>query len=506
MNIMKNLNKFLALFMATTLFAFMTSCDDDDPVVPTPVDPTDTTDVILVADGYYLAKDGESPVSAAKLSSALVEAPDFGTMEREGFMHAYMYLTAGSYNLVEVEEKAIKTTLGGALSTVSGDDINNKECDEENSNYSLVSVTTDGAAFEVATEGLYVVAYDATSSELVIDHMESAGIIGAATPDGWGGDTKLEGTVSATSASWKLEEVTLNAGEMKYRFNCRWGIDRRLDASAPFDNSNGYSFFTNFGGSFADLLPGNEGSNMVIDEYAVYTVTLDWDVDAGFTASATKTGEAVVKPEYGDMYLVGAGTAYGWDTPGTHVNALMHKIAGGSPNEGIYWKICYLEAGQGFKISAENWNDPNLGHGGVTEYDANGVAVTDNGGNMDVAASGMYMIVLNLQDDMTKVSITTPEVYGIGDAFGGWDEDMAAAAYTVDNEAKTLTSPAFSADGTVRSYVHHAWISDWWNAEFVVVSDAIEYRNDSGDDPTAVAGTTGQVMTFTFDDNTGSIQ
>jgi len=136
-----------------------------------------------------------------------------------------------------------------------------------------------------------------------------------------------------------------------------------------------------------------------------------------------------------------------------------------------------------------------------------GVDATQDAGNMDVAESGMYMVVLNLRDDMVKLSVKPAEVYGIGDAFGGYDpEDNPATLFTIENVAKTLTSPALTADGAIRMYAQHSWIPAWWNAEFNVYSGIIEYRNDSEADQDPVNGTTGQVVTLMFDDNTGTIQ
>ena len=113
----------------------------------------------------------------------------------------------------------------------------------------------------------------------------------------------------------------------------------------------------------------------------------------GFAASATKTGELEPLPEFPEfMYLVGAGSAYGWDTPGTQADAIMHSIAGSNP--GVYWKIASLTASTGFKLSAADWKDPNLGASGVT-FDSEGLAVTADGdGNMTVAEDGVYMLSL----------------------------------------------------------------------------------------------------------------
>lgn len=506
----RKFNRLLAMMMSVVILGFMASCDEDEP---TPTPPIVEGDTVNVADGMYFALVGQSPLPAAQMKGASVDAPGFSAVSREGFVQTYAYLTAGNYNMVEIESKAFKTYYGGDVTTVTGEANPNKECGDDEtteSGYSLVSAAVDGAAFAVPTDGLYVIAYDATLGEIVYDEMTGMGIIGGGTPGGWGEDTPMTGTVTAEGGSWSVDDVTLDVGQMKFRHNCRWGIDRRLDYTKDFANDNGYSFFTNYGGSIDQLKPGNEGANIEIGEYANYTVTFAWDPILGVSATLTKTGAAPEKPKYPEaMYLVGDATAYDWTGPGdaAHNGAdLMHKIAGGTPNEdGIFWKILYLETGKGFKISAKGWADPNLGFGDVEEFDPNGVTVSDAGGNMGVAESGMYMVVVNLQDDMQKVSVMVPSVYGIGDAFGGWDSEMAAALYTVDNTAKTLISPATVADGNIRTYVDHAWITDWWNAEFVVISDVLEYRNDGGDQA-AVATTTGQVMTLSFDDNTGTIQ
>ncbi|MCB0506001.1 MAG: SusF/SusE family outer membrane protein, partial [Cyclobacteriaceae bacterium] len=353
-------------------------------------------------------------------------------------------------------------------------------------------------------------------SEIVYDQITSVGAIGTATPTGWGGDTEMTTTITADGLTAVAEGVTLDEDVMKFRFNCRWAIDRRLDTGKDFANDNGYSFWTNFGGqSFDNLVAGNrsDGGNLPVPEYAVYTINFAWTAADGFTASITKTGEAEPKPEYPEvMYLVGAGTAYGWDEPGTHDAAVMHTVA--NSKDGLFWKILYIEAGQGFKISAAAWGSPNLGFADPDSYDAEGVTVSDKDGNMDIATSGMYEVVLDLRNDETKVSIRPAVVYGIGgdgSAFNtGWASMDAATKFTVDDVAKTIYSPAIAADGTIRTYASHPWVTnaddgDWWTSEFVPNAGAIEYRNNSGNDPSSISATAGDVITYTFDDNTASI-
>jgi hypothetical protein len=322
------------------------------------------------------------------------------------------------------------------------------------------------------------------------------GLIGAATPGGWGSDTELTATFDLNKMDFTKTEVVLFEDPYKIRYSNGWKIFIDADGTVKVN--------TNLGGSLSDLEPG--GADMMHDDYGEFTTTVTWELGEAITANFVRTGDGPPLAEYPEaMFLVGAATAYGWDDPGTTDEALMHKLAGGGNNEGIFWKIAHLAANEGWKLAAENWGSPNLGFNEVDEFDAEGVEVTAVDGNMMVAESGMFMIVLNLRDDMVKVSVKPAEVYGIGDAFGGWDAGVEANKFTVDNEAKTITSPPLVADGNIRMYTAHAWIPDWWNAEFNVFEGKIEYRNDGGDQP-AVPGTTGQIITLMFDDNTGTIE
>jgi len=492
--IMKTTKLFSWLF-ALLMVALATSCKDDEPVVI-------IEDGLAAADGFYITQAGVDPTSAGALVAEEVSIGFPDKALREGLVGNYLYLASGSYNIVEVVSKAITQTIGGTAETItdtgSGCDLND---------YTLITATVDGAAFSIANSGIHKVTYDATTNEITVLEIVNAGIIGEATDDGWGAGQvlSLSGTASETSTVFEGTGITLRGGIYKIRFNCRWNIDRRIDTNAPSSLTNGYELFTNFGGTADVLDPGGIDLTFDAANEGIYTVTVTIDAN-GVGLTLTRTGDAVALPTYPDvMYLVGAGTAYAWDTPSTAIGAEMHKIAGGT--EGVYWKICHLAADIGFKISAADWGSPNLGFADVTEYDASGVAVTaDIDGNMSVAVSGMYMIVLDLQNSSTKVSIVSPEVYGMGDTFGGWTEDVPANLFTVDDAAKTITSPALTADGaSIRSYVNHAWITDWWNAEFVPNAGVIEYRNDGGD-PSAIAGTAGQVITYSFDDNTSSVQ
>ncbi len=356
------------------------------------------------------------------------------------------------------------------------------------------SLAVTDAKFIVPEDGLYHV-YDTELGTVVVAPHAKWGVIGA-TPGGWSDNTPMTATFNMEKMEFQVTEMTMLQNSWKFRYSDGWKIFMDADGTVKVN--------TNLGGTVEAPTPG--GADLTNTVYGVYTVTLTWELGKGWVGSATKTGDGEPLPEYPEaVYLVGDGTAYGWDAPGGNEEAIFHKAAGGTPSEGIYWKIAHLEGGLGFKISAADWTAPNLGFAEVEEFDAEGIEVVDNGGNMSIGESGMYIIVLNLRDEMTKVSVKPAEVYGIGDAFGGWDEDAEANKFVVDNAAKTLTSPALVADGSIRMYAQHNWIQDWWNAEFNVFDGKILYRNDGGDQD-AVAGTTGQVVTLMFDDNTGTIQ
>lgn len=421
---------------------------------------------------------------------------------RPELVELYVAVKAGSdgFNIVTVAGST-KVTYG------PGDDfaiVTEPHADEPKDGLWKGSVKETETPFTVETDGLYHVVFDTELKKIAIAKV-NWGIIGGATPGGWGENTVFDAPeFNLETMTFTISSVTMFEDAWKFRYSNGWKIFLDEEFVTGVNDKIGLNVNTNFGGAINNLVPG--GDNISNDKYYNYTYTFIYDLGSAFVATMEEESEPEPLPEFPEaMYLVGAGTAYGWDAPATHEDAIMHKCAGGGESEGLYWKILHLEAGQGFKVSAENWASPNLGFADVEEYDVNGVEVTDNGGNMDIAQSGMYMVLLDLRNDMTKLSVISPSVYGIGDVFGSWDEEVAENMFTIDNVNKTLVSPAFPNSGNVRMYVNHEWIPAWWNAEFNIFNGVIEYRNDGGDQE-AVAVTAGQTATLHFDDNTGTIQ
>lgn len=484
---MKNnfLKKTLRLSMVALLglMTIVSSCKKDDPK---PIE-------IPVEDGIYVKGAGTALTDFDTKGLMKVTRNEVGQAERAGLVELYVAVKAGTdgFNIIIVTGGKPKVYgPGDDFALVAEED---KISDEPREWLSRGSLKETATPFTVPEDGLYHVVYDQTLNVVAVARAKW-GLIGGATQNGWGGSTPLtESAFNLNTMTFQGTEIILTLGDYKFRYSSGWKIV--LDGELVRVN-------TNFGGAVNALVPGGDNIANTVNGY--YTITVTWNLDNGITATVVKTGD-YVPPAYPEaMYIVGAATAYGWDTPGTVDNAIMHKCAGGSPTEGLFWKICHLTADQGFKLAAANWGEPNLGFAQVDEFDTEGVTVTDVDGNMKIAESGMYMVVLDLRNATKKVSIKPAAVYGIGDAFGGWDAGVAGNLFTVDNVNKLIVSPALAANGNIRMYASHAWIPDWWNAEFNVYEGVIEYRND-GNDQAAVPGTAGQVVTLSFDDNTGSI-
>jgi hypothetical protein len=486
---MKSLLKFSWLMLFAAFF--IVSCDEDEPVKP-----------ILVEDGYYV-KGNLTPYADYSISGAFVAGLNEADANsaRTGMYEKYVAIKAGSagFNIYQVAGQTV--TIWGPAT------VENIDTEGANEQPDLIiqkgTLGTSGV-FTVPADGLYHIIIDKQTNTFIIAPVPFWAIIGGSTPLGWSDNQMpLVGGFNIDQMKYEITGIELRTGDFKLRYGNGWKLEIATGVKA---NSN-------FGGVVSGTLPnltttlvsGSANYSFVAANEGVYTVTLTWTATDGYTSKLTKTGEVEPLPEYPEaMYIVGAGTAYGWDNPGTKPNAIMHKCAGGVPSEGIFWKICHLAGGEGFKLAAANWGEPNLGFAGVSAFDVQGVAVTSVDGNMSVAESGMYIIVLNLRDNLKKVSIKTADVYGIGDAFGGYTTEAPANKFTINNVDKTLVSPALTAAGNIRMYAYHTWIPAWWNAEFNVFTTTIEYRNDGGDQ-NAVAGTVGQVVTLHFDDNTGSI-
>lgn len=402
MNKLSKILNYVMMIAVVASLTFMMSCGDDDtPVIV-------KEEGIPVADGFYITESGVDPTSSAQLAAESVEDDGFGAQSRDGYFANYVYLKAGNHTIVNIASKKITETFGGSATAESSDI---KNC--ETLNYTLVKTVKDGAAFAIATDGLYKVTYDKLTNEAILVNINKAGIIGSGTTIGWsdGETVDLPGTVTADGGTWTAADVTLRNGEFKVRFNCNWNIDRRIHADSGFVADNGYMLFTNFGGSVDNLLPGNDGSNIGISEVGgsapdegIYIVTVTWTGKDGFKLALERTGDAPVitfVPDDHQWALVGAAIAIGWPSDndcGAAAQDLDMNYEG--VDAGTYtWKLTTTLAADAFKFRVNDCWDENFGFNDATNTGDTGDLSASDDGNYVLAVAGNYIITLSTSDD-----------------------------------------------------------------------------------------------------------
>ena len=123
------------------------------------------------------------------------------------------------------------------------------------------------------------------------------------------------------------------------------------------------------------------------------------------------------------MYIIGQAVG-GWDWGANAVDMIPTNS-----QEGQFWAIRYIKAGEGFKFnSKKEW-------GGDFWGLDNNEGFTEDGGNCVVAEDGVYMILVDVKNG--NVCIEPAKVYGIGGCFGGWD--AGSTAFSI--EATRLSEP-----------------------------------------------------------------
>lgn len=483
-NNMKRLYKYLLLLFIPLL----ANCSDND----------NWKIVEDIQQGTYISGSATSYSGEAPASALNVISLDQDEKNIPELVGIYTWLKSeGDFNI------SIATELNNVRVYGNGGE------EKKEDNLFVYKLEEDATPLKVEKDGFYFIVVNTALKEVNILPI-NFGVIGAATPNGWDAETLL-GTATydgSLKVSWN-GKLNMTPAEYKFRYGGDWGNHVNIQGGETA------RIYTDLGGLGDDIAPLIEkamtqvtpsgGSNFEGEYGGEYEFTIVYDLRSRiFNVTFEIIGEAVTPPEYPEsLFLVGDATAYDWATPGTHIDAGMHKIAGGT--DGVYWKILTLEAGKGFKISASGWSDPNLGYGEISDFDEEGVAISEDGGNLSVSETNIYMVVVDLRDNSKKLSVTPAKVYGMGDAFGGWDSNKAENLFKVDLDNKALISPALIKDDNIRMYTSHHWISDWWKAEFNLFDTKIEYRNDGGDQE-SVAGSIGNVITLHFDDNTGSIE
>lgn len=208
----------------------------------------------------------------------------------------------------------------------------------------------------------------------------------------------------------------------------------------------------------------------------------------------------VTTPEH--LYVVGGFCGWDWGNSFEFVPVYDHPE--------MYWRMVWIDEA-GVKINtAKEWDGNEKGYSGITVAGDLAGKISANGdGNICSTTPQWYLMVVTAsvsgRDIKYTVEFNEPNVYLIGDTFGGWDELMAGSKFDVPTTMDAdFVSPAFKADGEIRAYVKVPG-NDWWHSEFMVFNGEIAYRGKGGDQE-RVAGRVGQKLYLNFATGKGSIK
>jgi hypothetical protein len=482
--------QFLSSFFKLTLLVLMGSmffvaCKDDDEDPP-----------IVVLDGYYIKGAGTALTDLADNGRMSVARNEVMQADRADLFEMYIAVKSGSdgFNIVMIKGDTTKTFGPGADFALV--DSANLDVEEPKSGLWRGSMIETTTKFTVPTDGLYHVMFDRELLIVAIAKVEW-GAIGGATPGGWSESTPMPaGAFDLNTMTFEVSEIVLLENEWKFRYSNGWKII--LDKEYDIDGVNkGIKVNTNFGGTIDALVPG--GANIVNPTYGVWKITMTWTLADGCKAAIVWVKDAEPLPEYPEaLYMIGA-TVGGWDWATIDLPMIpVHS------HPELFWKIVWMEAGvadEGVKFApGKEW----VGDFGKTGDATNGVWAKGSENVPGPATSGYYMVVVNLLDETIEVNV--PTVYMIGDAVGSWTAGEATSLFTVDNANEVLTFTKDMLAGDLRMYAAATTMAcDWWQAEFMILNNVIEYRGIGGDQTRVPVTAANYTINLKFKDNTGSV-
>ena len=251
------------------------------------------------------------------------------TATSAGLAEGYIYLTAGGIKLTIDHSWGDNSTFG------------------DNGSGGL---TNPGNNISVPANGYYRIRANLSDMtySLVLTNW---GVIGSATPGGWGSETAL--TYNATLGQW-IGGVSFVDGEFKFRAG-DWAY--------------------NYGSSAGDNTLNHDGANIPVAQANDYAITLDLSVPNEYTYSANRWG------------LIGDATPGGWSDDTDMAWDAVNNV----------FKVTVDLTANSFKFRANDGWAVNLG-GSLDN-------LTQDGSNFSVSEAGNYTITLdpwNMVATMTK--------------------------------------------------------------------------------------------------------
>ena len=309
-------------------------------------------------------------------------------------------------------------------------------------------------------------------------------LIGTLDGSQWDKDFDL----TAAGDVWTIKNVAVTASdEFKIRADHEWNTSvggPEENSTSTIDPTDPYGVYKPvLGEAFAagdkNIQIGVAGNYNVIFDYAAQTILIE---------------EYKEFPEH--LYMIGEEFGnWSWDSDGVvEMTPVLHNPEWGANAEGQFYTVRYFSANKGFKFCATRaWS------GDFWGLETNDGFV-ESGGNCTVTTDGFYLVHIDFK--ASKVHVEPAKVYGIGDAFGGWDEAVADNLFVADG---TTLKATVKAAGNLRMYVaSEISTSGWWTREFNIIDGKIVYR--LMDELSAPAVLKDQVAVLNFNAGTGEIQ
>jgi len=447
---------------------------------------------LLVEDGWYVKGAGTALVDFDIKGLMKVTRNEVLQADRASLLELYVAVEAGTagFNIINVV---------GGVPTVYGPGADfkvvlaaDKIGDEPKADFSRGTLAVGAAPYTVAANGLYHVVIDTQLKKVVVAPVVW-GVIGGATPGGWSNSTPMTTTFSKTKMVFTIPEVTMLVGDYKFRYSDGWKIvlDATLDLGG---GKKGVNVNTNFGGTFAALVPG--GDNMVNSKYGIYNATITWESGKATTAGLTWVKDGPVLATYPEaLYMIGNalnmadGSDADTDPDGWSWLLTDAPMVPVHSHPELFWKIVWLEKGGEFKFApAKEWK----GDFGKTGTATDGV-FTKGGDNVPVPGeTGYYMVTVDLKNN--KVEVLAPKIFLVGPTVHASDYtgSVEANKLAFDYTKKDLTVTRTLLAGNLRIHVANPTLAcDWWQAEFNIIGGKIEFRGKGGDQTNIPAMTAG---------------
>lgn len=477
----------------------LTACkkDDDD----------DDDDPVLVEDGTYIMGDAFAFATLDPKGAMDKGINEVDQEERDGMYEVYVALSAtGGFNIV-VKEGATETTYGPDV--VEDVDLTGvAEAPQVTIQRGTYKETTD--QFTVPNDGMYQVVMDEEYGVVAIIPVNEWGIIGGATPGGWSGSEPMpvSGTFDKEAMSFEATDVTLLAGDFKFRHGDGWKVVLTDDDSVKVN--------TNFGGAVDALVPGGANITLPAEDRGIYTITMDWTLAGGYAATLTKTADVnAIDYTNTELGLVGDGlmvdgNQHNWD----ETIMLSLPVVDGGTNYTWTWDGVEITTAGSFKIrEGQDWNGKIIGFNEVTMAGLSADDFeTNNDGNFVPLVDGTFDFELFINAVTEEYTLTVnpaggaPELYMLGDGTAaGWD-NTAALPLTGTGGVYTIT-----AELTAGGYVKFIEVLGQWAPQYGTDENGtstggnLVYRPTEDDpDPAAIPApeTTG---TYTIDVNTNDL-